>query len=168
MRHLRLSIAATALLGWEATCLASERLPTPAGPVLLTVSGAIEHTNGPGQAEFDQAMLEELGTATLETHTVLTNGLQRYEGVPLAAVLGRIGARGTALHATAANAYEVDIPLTDLQYAPLIAMRANGRTLTLRDKGPLWIVYPRDAHTVLQDQRYDSRWIWHLIRLRVE
>lgn len=104
MRHLRLSIAATALFGWGAACLASEPLPTPTGPVLLTVSGAIEHTNGPGRAEFDQAMLEELGTTALETHTVLTNGLQRYEGVPLAAVLRRIGARGTALHATAANA----------------------------------------------------------------
>jgi len=36
-------------------------LPRPAGPVILTVTGAISITNAPGKAEFDQAMLEALG-----------------------------------------------------------------------------------------------------------
>lgn len=168
MRHLRLTIAVAAFLGWGAACLASERLPAPTGPVLLTVTGAIEQTNAPGEARFDKAMLEELGAASIETHTVLAESVQHYEGVPLEALLRRIGAKGTVMRATAANAYEVEIPFADLQYEPLIAMRANGHLLTLRDKGPLWIVYPRDAHKVLQDQRYDSRWIWQLIRLHVE
>jgi hypothetical protein len=140
----------------------------PAGPVLLTVSGAIEQTNAPGQARFDQTMLEELGRATLETRSVWADQKQVFEGVPLQAVLDRVGARGTVIRATAANAYEVGIPFADLQYGPLIALRLDGRALTLRDKGPLWIVYPRDAYTVLQDQRYDSRWIWHLTQLHVE
>jgi hypothetical protein len=168
MRYMRLSIAAAALLGWGVACHASERLPEPKGPVLLTITGTIEQTNAPGEARFDQAMLDELGAASIRTHTVLSEDLQHYEGVPLEAVLRRIGAKGTVMHATAANAYEVDIPFADLQYAPLLAMRANGRPLTLRDKGPLWIVYPRDAHKALQDQRYDSRWVWQLVRLHVE
>ncbi len=168
MRYLRLTIAIAALLGWGAVGHASERLPQPTGPVLLTITGAIEQTNAPGEARFDKTMLDELGSASIETHTVLTEDLQRYEGIPLEAVLRRVGAKGNVMRAAAANAYEVDIPFDDLQYGPLIAMQANGRPLTLRDKGPLWIVYPRDAHKVLQDQRYDSRWIWQLIRLHVE
>jgi hypothetical protein len=140
----------------------------PVGPVLLTVSGLIDRTNEQGQARFDQTMLEELGRATLETRSVWADGKQVYEGVPLQAVLDRVGARGTVIRATAANSYEVGIPSADLQYGPLIAMRLDGRALTLRDKGPLWIVYPRDAYKVLQDQRYDSRWIWNLTRLHVE
>ena len=36
------------------------------------------------------------------------------------------------------------------------------------DKGPFWIVYPRDQHEVLQDIRYDYRWVWQLDSLQVK
>ncbi|MCB5177481.1 MULTISPECIES: molybdopterin-dependent oxidoreductase [Microvirga] len=168
MHRLGLFAAVAALLGWGFLAHAAESLPVPSGPVLLTVSGAIERTNAPGEARFDRAMLDAMEEASLSTLTVWADEVQHYEGVPLRAVLDRVGYKGTHLRATASDAYEVTIPLSDLQYEPLIALRANGRDLTLRDKGPLWIVYPRDDHKVLQDQRYDSRWIWHLSRLQVE
>jgi hypothetical protein len=38
----------------------------------------------------------------------------------------------------------------------------------MRDKGPLWIAYPRDFNKVLQDSRYDARWVWQLNKLHVE
>ena len=60
------------------------------------------------------------------------------------------------------------VPLEDLQFEPIIAMRVDNRLLTVRDKGPLWIVYPRDAHKVLQDTRYDARWVWQLSKLNIE
>jgi hypothetical protein len=40
--------------------------------------------------------------------------------------------------------------------------------MTMRDKGPLWIVYPRDDYSVLHDARYDSRWVWQLNKLHIE
>ncbi len=39
--------------------------------------------------------------------------------------------------------------------------------LTRRDKGPLWLVYPRDNDAVLQDAKYDHRWAWQLSQLLV-
>ncbi|HZH52049.1 MAG TPA: molybdopterin-dependent oxidoreductase [Microvirga sp.] len=168
MRRLRPLIVLAVLLGLAPVSHAVEPLPVPAGPVLLTISGAIEATNAPGEARFDRAMLEGLGKASIRTHSVWSEELQHFEGVPLRAVIERVGAKGTSILATALNAYEVTIPLSDLQYDPLIAMRLDGRVLTLRDKGPLWIVYPRDDHDVLKDLRFDSRWIWNLNRLQVE
>lgn len=168
MRRLRLLIAAAAMLGTLSGSHAAEPLPAPTGPVILAVSGSIEVTNAPGEARFDRVMLEGLGKASIRTHSVWSQEMHHFEGVPLRAVLERVGAVGRNILAKAVNAYEVTIPVNDLQYGPLIAMSDNGKPLTLRDKGPLWIVYPRDDHTVLKDQRYDDRWIWQLIQLHVE
>jgi hypothetical protein len=86
----------------------------------------------------------------------------------LRTVLDRVGAKGTKIKASALNAYEAEIPFSDLQYEPILAMRIDGQPLKMRDKGPLWIVYPRDAHRVLQDVIYDSRWVWQLKRLHID
>ena len=50
----------------------------------------------------------------------------------------------------------------------LVATHMDGERLQPSDKGPLWIVYPRDHHQELQDIRYDYRWVWQLIRLDVQ
>ncbi|MCI2394477.1 hypothetical protein [Aliiroseovarius sediminis] len=44
----------------------------------------------------------------------------------------------------------------------------DDKALERSDKGPLWIVYPRDAHKELQDIRYDYRWVWQLSELAVK
>jgi hypothetical protein len=146
----------------------ADPLPQPQGPVILTVSGAVEVTNAPGEARFDREMLESLGSATIRTSTVWTDGVKAFTGVSLKSVLNRVGARGTRLRAHALNDYEVEIPLTDLRYNPLLALAMDGQALTVRDRGPVWIVYPRDAHPALRNAQQDTRWIWQLDRLRVE
>jgi len=147
---------------------AAEPLPRPQGTVLLTVSGNIAQTNAPGQAQFDKAMLEALGHASFTTSSEVSLKPMTFEGVPLRAVLERVEAKGKVLMATALNDYRVTIPMEDLQYEPILAMKVDGRVITARDKGPLWIVYPRDQQPVLKDVRYDSRWVWQLNKLHVD
>jgi hypothetical protein len=167
VRAVAAGVVALLVIGAGAA-VAAEPLPQPSGPVILAIGGAIEQTNAGGEARFDRAMLEALGSATIETSTVWTDGVKRFEGVPLRKVLERVGARGTRLHAQALNDYEVVLPVSDLQYDPLLAMRMDGRELTVRDRGPLWIVYPRDALPALRNARQDSHWVWQLRRLVVE
>ena len=161
-----LTVAAMLLCG--AWAHAAEPLPQPTGPVILTISGRIAVTNAPGQARFDRAMLDALGTSSFQTGSAWSDRVELFEGVPLKAVLDRVGAAGTKMTASALNDYEIDIPFTDLQFSPLLAMRVDGRELTIRDKGPLWIVYPRDDHEELKSEMFDSRWVWQLKQLRVE
>jgi len=168
MHYVRLLGMLASLLGGTCTAYAAGPLPPPKGSVLLTVSGKIHQTNVGDEAQFDREMLEALGQVSITTGYVLSNKKQLYEGVPLRAVLERVGSKGTSVLASALNSYKISIPLEDLKYEPIIAMRVDGQALKLRDKGPLWIVYPRDAHRVLQAQAYDSRWIWQLHRLHVE
>jgi hypothetical protein len=64
------------------------------------------------------------------------------------------------------NDYSADIPLSDfMNYDVILAWSMDGQPLTRRDKGPLWIIYPRDAVPELRDERYEHRWVWQLASL---
>ena len=39
--------------------------------------------------------------------------------------------------------------------------------MTLRDKGPLWLVYPYDADTAYQSEVIYARSVWQLDRIEV-
>lgn len=167
---IRRYLLVAALLLSPITAWATESpLPPPAGDVVLAVAGSIGLTNHGDEAHLDAAMLAALPRAQLTTHTSVTDGLQTFEGFLGRDLLDAVKADGETLVALALNDYRVEIPIEDFHaYDVLMADTMNGERLTRRDKGPLWIVYPRDAHTELQDIRYDYRWVWQLHRLEVE
>lgn len=148
--------------------MASDPLPQPQGPVLLTVAGAINETNVPGEARFDRAMLERLGHDRIKTTTPWTDGVRSFDGIRLKTVLDRVGAHGVKVTASALNDFTGTIPIEDLRYEPILAMAMDGRVLTRRDRGPLWIVYPRDTYEILMDSRFEDRWVWQAKRLDVQ
>ena len=121
---------------------------------------------------FDAAQLAALPVQTLHTTTAWTDGVRRFEGPLLRELFARTGrplAAGDTVVAQALNGYEIRIPAQDLLTWPVIAAyRMDGQPLSRRDKGPFWIVYPRDEHPVLRDARFDHRWAWQLERLSLE
>ncbi|MDC0657816.1 molybdopterin-dependent oxidoreductase [Leisingera sp. SS27] len=166
MLHIALKTIAICLLA--AQPLAAENLGQPSGEVVLTVSGAPQTGNAGGAAQFDLAMLEGLGAVEFETSTIWTQGVQHFEGVPLDQLVDRLDITGTTLRATAINDYAVDIPLSDaVEGGPIIAYKLNGEEMSVRDKGPLWIVYPYDSKTEYQSEVVYSRSIWQLDRIEV-
>jgi hypothetical protein len=50
----------------------------------------------------------------------------------------------------------------------LVAYAMNGQTMQLRDKGPLWIVFPYDDSVQYQTDYVFSQSVWQLNRLDVE
>lgn len=138
-------------------------LPPPTGEPVLTVTGAIRTANDGDRAVLDQALLEGLGMATIRTTTSWTDGVVEFTGPTVASVLDAVGANGRTLHAVAVNDYAVDLDADELRrYGAILAMRQDGRQLSLRDKGPLWVVLPRDQHPELMDEANNSKWIWQL------
>lgn len=156
------------LMSFSPAGAAPPSLPPPDGQVLLTVSGNIAHVNYGDSAQLDREMLKQLPTHVLRTSTSVTEGTQVFTGVLMRDLLERLGAAGNVVIATALNDYTSEIPVSDFYtYEVLAALAMNGKPLTPRDKGPLWIVYPRDDHEELQDIRYDYRWVWQLKHLEV-
>lgn len=72
------------------------------------------------------------------------------------------------LTARAINDYSVEIPLADaVEGGPIVAYERNGAVMSLRDKGPLWIVYPFDSDPAYQTEAIYSRSIWQLEEITV-
>lgn len=146
----------------------TERLSSPGGTLVLEVQGAIANTNIHGAAVFDMAMLKALPPVALETTTAVTDGVHRFEGFLVRDLLELVGANGSIVTATALNDYVIDVDIEEFyRFDVVVAYTMDGDPLLASDKGPLWIVYPRDQHGELQDIRYDYRWVWQLNRLEV-
>ena len=148
--------------------MATEALAPPRNQVVLTVTGAIGKTNGAGCAEFDLDMLEGLGLSRLTTWTPWTEGDIAFEGVWARRLMEAVAARGTQVHATALNGYQYTIPLEDFdRYDVLLATRVNGELMRIRNKGPVWIVYPWSGHPELDDFATREKSVWQLSSLHV-
>ncbi len=143
-------------------------LAPPSGKPVLTVSGAISVTNAPEGAVFDLAMLQAMPKAEFHTKTIWTDGDTTFTGVRLKDLLAAVGASGKTLHAIALNDYAVEIPVSDATAdGPIVAYAVDGHALPVRNRGPLWIVYPYDAKVEYRSEVVYSRSIWQLNRIEV-
>lgn len=135
-----------------------------ADTIILTVQGSIDGA----PTDFTRTDLEALEQVELQTGTSVTHGQQVFRGFLLRDLLERLGAEGEEIVARALNDYEIVIPMSDVRdYDVIGALSMDGEALSPRDKGPIWIVYPRDQHEELQDIRFDMRWVWQLHELEV-
>jgi len=165
---LRSSILTLTALAFSAVAALAQDLPQPEGEVLLTVSGAISTTNNGSTAEFDLEMLKELDDTTIETTTIWTEGTQVFQGVSLNVLMKRLGVDDGTLRATAINDYAIEIPVSDATPdGPILAYLLNGETMSIREKGPLWVIYPYDANAAYRSEVIYSRSIWQLDRIEV-
>lgn len=168
MLHI-LRLAYAAPLAMTALCAAADGdLRAPEGPVVLTVSGAISTTNGDKVALFDRDMLQDLPRTDFSTTTIWTDGAHVFSGVPLRALVDALDAQGDTIIATAINNYSVEIPVASLTEMPIIADLMDGEEMSVRGKGPLWIVYPYDLSDEFRTEVVYSRSIWQLDRLEVK
>lgn len=144
-------------------------LPSPTDKPILILGGAIDHTNAADEAHLDRPMLEALGLKTVKTTNPFETGVQEFTGVLLHDVLRLVGGDDkTMIIATALDGYTVEIPVTDaITYDVLLAMMWNGERMTVRRRGPIWVIYPIDQHPELRNEIYSNRTIWQLKRLTV-
>lgn len=159
---VRSVVFCTALLG-VANWAQAQELPTPEGEVVLTVTGSIGRTSDGTTALFDLAGLKALPSRTITTTTPWTEGTHSYVGVSGKAFVEAVGATGSEALATALNDYVVTIPLEDFTGDHLIiAYEAGGEPMSIRDKGPLWVIYPYDDDARYRKDAVLSRSIWQL------
>lgn len=144
-------------------------LPKPAGKPLLTLSGNIENTNEGGKAVFDIASLEKLGMVSFQTASPWYNGRTTFTGIPMKTLMTYVGAKGSVVKVSALNDYTTVIPLSDFQkYNVILALKINGEYMRVRDKGPLFIVYPYDSKPELNNQVFYSRSAWQVSKMSIE
>jgi hypothetical protein len=166
-----------AILGLVAACLLgglvappAHALDAPTGKVLLTVSGALANANDNGAASFDLALLQKLPQSSFSTRTPWYAQPRKFSGVLLRDLLAGVGAApGATIKAVALNDYRVDIPVEDAaRHGAMLAYLLDDKPMSVREKGPLVIIYPFDDQPALRDAVHYSRAIWQLRSLELK
>ncbi len=131
--------------------------------IALTVSaqaGGVETT-------FTLAQLKALPQVDIITGNEFVDGQRDFRG-PLVRQVLQLGGGGGAVEVrlTAANDYQVEFPAQELRkYDAILALSMDGKALSRRGKGPIWVIYPMSQHPELRDPVYNSRLIWQLVQM---
>lgn len=165
---IRPSILAAALTVSALLCGPSFALDTPSGRTVLTISGAIGLKNAGEVARFDMKMIEALPQHSFTTRTPWFDRPVQFTGPLLADVLAAVKAQGGSIRASAINDYTITIPMADASaYQVIVARLLDGKPMAVRDKGPLFVIYPFDSDAALRTSVYYERSIWQLKSLDV-
>ncbi|EZH82662.1 hypothetical protein AU05_06585 [Ectopseudomonas composti] len=145
-----------------------QALDKPGGPVVLRITGAVSQPNNLQQAHFDMSMLHAFEQHSFTTQTPWYNDPVTFSGPLLRDVLAAAGAKGERISAVALNDYRTEIPFQDaVRYDLIVATTMNGQAMSVREKGPLFLVYPFDSKAELQAATFYNRSAWQLRSLQI-
>jgi hypothetical protein len=143
-------------------------LPTVAQDLeklVLTVSGNI---SGNTSVDLSILTLQELPQSEFVTTTPWHDGKVHFAGVRLIDLMQHLGAEGTSAEFLALNDYRSVLPISDFQdHLPLLAYKKDGDYMTVRDKGPLFVIYPFDDKPELKTEVYFSRSVWQVRSIEI-
>lgn len=133
------------------------------GPVILRIV-----SDDGSEFSFDRGDLDALPQQEFRTSTIWTDGPQDFGGVRLADLMESIDETAERVILTAANGYQVERAASDLQLeGALLAYRRNGSPMSLRDKGPIWLVYDYDSDPAYRTEVTYANSIWQLDRIEL-
>ena len=146
----------------------ADSLPAPEGEVLLTVSGDLKYPNADNQALLDMAILASLPVEEFTTNTPWSDGPQDFKGVRLSVLFDAIGASTTRFVAEGLDDYKFTFEGIDfVRYPIIIAYEQNGGSISVRNLGPLRIMFPFDDHPELLNHKNESSAVWQLISIEL-
>lgn len=138
-------------------------LESPKGQVILSISGDIKVHNNANRADFDLTMLKSLPQVSVTTHNPWSEGQHTYTGFSITALLKQLENSGSRLKITALNHYQTEIPLSDfVELGAIFATHKDGQPMSIRNLGPIMVIYPFDQNEELKIEQYYGRSIWQI------
>lgn len=133
-----------------------------ADSTVLTISGKTAKTAS-GNLHLTLSEFESIGMSELETTTPWHKEKTRFSGVSGKKLSEYLKVTGSNVYAKALNDYEVVLPVSDLLIDGMIlATRIDDIPLSVRTKGPIFLVYPFDQKPELKSEVIYGRSIWQL------
>jgi hypothetical protein len=118
---------------------------------------------------YTLADLDAMPQISFVTGTIWTEGKTTYSGVSLKYLVETVTDNGATVEMVALNDYAVTVPLDEISDDwPIVATRADGAPMSVRDKGPYWVIYPYDQSPAHQTETTYARSIWQLAELRID
>ena len=165
----RRTVSKFLFLGALGVAAQAQALDAPKERVVLTISGKIGIKNTGETARFDMKMLESLPQHSFTTNTPWHERPVKFTGPLLSDVLAAVKANGSVVKAAAINDYAISIPIADTtKHKVIVARLLDNKPMAVREKGPLFVVYPFDDSATLRSSVYYERSIWQLKALDIQ
>jgi len=133
--------------------------------IILTVTGKPASNT----VQFSDAALAKLPQKSMTVQTPWYPAPKKFEGPLLRDVLKLAGIHSGQIRLIALNDYTISIPVSDaFEYDVIIARQLDGKPMSVREKGPLFIVYPFHEHEELRKTDYYRRCSWQLRSITAE
>ncbi len=134
---------------------------------LLSIQ-AIENSGCDKANQLNDDKLLALPQQEFVTHHSWSDKAESFKGPLLRDVLNTTCRNTKKIKLTALNDYAVDMDFSKLEkYQPILAMSVNGKRLSIREKGPLWIMMPLDKYKEIEASSMDGVMIWQLSDIKI-
>ena len=119
---------------------------------------------------MQEAEVLAMPTKTFTTETPWHNGKHVFKGPLLRDVLAKAKvSKGSTLEVRALNDFVTDVPASDAyQYDVILTTHIDGKRITKRDKGPLFIMYPLSERKELNTGMFYNRSAWQIKQIIVK
>ena len=124
-------------------------------------------THDDATIEYDLAALQALPQTEFTTENRFIDDASVFSGPLLRDVLELSNLLNEdTITLRAANDYEITYPVSDAtDYDVIIATQMDGDEMSVREKGPLWVIYPISDLPDVNDHIFKSRQIWQLVEI---
>lgn len=142
--------------------------------LLMPVSGQAEAvltvSKGEASQSFSLDDILAMPQTTVATDNNYVDGTTVFQGPSLRLLLEKMDISADAtLRMTALNDFSVELPASDaFNYDVILAVLQGGEKMSVRDKGPIWVIYPMDDNPELQDDLLSDRLVWQLSSITVK
>lgn len=133
-----------------------------AAPALAESSLSITTADGE-TARISMAELMALEATEINTSTQWTEGVQKFRGVAFDVLFDAYGLIAETVRVSALNDYNVMVPVNVLREdGAILAYHLNGTEMSVREKGPFWVIFPYDAEERFNTDTYWAYSVWQV------
>lgn len=144
-------------------------IPEPAGNLdqVLIVQADPSTNCGVKELILSAKQLEELPQKTFKTMHTWAPIAQEFSGPLLADVLKLACPNVRDIYLRSLDQYSVMVNFpTVAKYEPIVALKINGQSLTIRERGPLWLMVNTDGYKI-PTRSLDNMLVWQLYYIRI-
>ncbi|MFG6511372.1 molybdopterin-dependent oxidoreductase [Sulfitobacter sp. M23905] len=127
-------------------------------------------TTSKQSVDFTLEQLQTLPQTTVVTANDYVEPSAVFQGPLLRTVLEALEIdKDAELKMIALNDFTSTVPASDaFDYDVIMAVLRDGERMTVRNKGPIWVIYPMDDNPELRSDIYNDRLVWQLKEIAVE
>jgi len=122
---------------------------------------------GPKQLAFSVKQLEALPQTNFKTRHTWSSEAQEFSGPLLADVLNLVCPKARDIYLRSLDQYSVMVNFSKgSEFKPILALKVDGKPLTVREKGPIWVMVDADGLKI-PERSLDNMLVWQLYYIRI-